>query len=130
MFNRDFTPKQKAFLNEKFSHLEAVLTKQNINIHKEEKHKLKTKITHTVVGQLKPVGKSVLKEAKQLMAEMKQPADRTFISIQQAMSVPLDKNNDFGGFNYRTLDDILLRLKPLLNKHQAYVKLDLSLIHI
>ena len=64
MFNRDFTPKQKAFLNEKFRHLEAVLTKQNINIHKEEKHKLKTKITHTVVGQLKPVGKSVLKEAK------------------------------------------------------------------
>ena len=58
------------------------------------------------------------------MAEMKQPADRTFISIQQAMSVPLDKNNDFGGFNYRTLDDILLRLKPLLNEHQAYVKLD------
>lgn len=50
--------------------------------------------------------------------------DRSFIAIQQAMSVPLDKNNDYGGFNYRTLDDILLRLKPLLNEYQAYVKLD------
>ncbi len=44
MFNRDFTPKQKAFLNEKFSHLEAVLTKQNINIHKREKLSLKLKL--------------------------------------------------------------------------------------
>ncbi len=34
MFNRDFTQKQKVFLNEKFSHLEAFLTKQNINMHK------------------------------------------------------------------------------------------------
>lgn len=31
MFNRDFTPKQKAFLNEKFSHLEAFLTKRRLN---------------------------------------------------------------------------------------------------
>lgn len=54
--------------------------------------------------------------------------DRNFIAIQQAMSVPLDKNNDFGHFNYRTLDDILLRLKPLLNKHQAYVKLDTAVV--
>lgn len=51
-------------------------------------------------------------------------ADRNFIAIQQAMSVPLDKNNTFGNFNYRTLDDILVRLKPLLNEYQAYVKLD------
>lgn len=64
MFNRDFTPKQKAFLNEKFSHLEAFLTKQNINMHNGDKTKLKTEITHTVVGQLKPIGKSVLKETK------------------------------------------------------------------
>lgn len=55
-------------------------------------------------------------------------ADRNFIAIQQAMSVPLDKNNTFGNFNYRTLDDILVRLKPLLNKYQAYVKLDTVVI--
>lgn len=54
--------------------------------------------------------------------------DRNFIAIQQAMSVPLDKNNTFGNFNYRTLDDILVRLKPLLNEYQAYVKLDTVVI--
>lgn len=64
MFDRDFTPKQKVFLNEKFDHLEAVLVKSSIDIHKVDKTKLKNEITHTIVGQLKPVGKSVLKEAK------------------------------------------------------------------
>lgn len=37
MFNKDFTPKQKAFLNEKFSHLEAVLIKSSINSHSQDK---------------------------------------------------------------------------------------------
>lgn len=64
MFNRDFTPKQKAFLNEKFNHLEAVLIKQSIDMHKVDKTKLKAEITHTIVGQLKPVGNSALKEVK------------------------------------------------------------------
>ena len=36
MFNKDFTPKQKAFLNEKFSHLEAVLVKASINSHSQD----------------------------------------------------------------------------------------------
>lgn len=62
MFNKDFTPKQKAFLNEKFSHLEAVLIKSSINSHLQDEKLSTSKNTHTIVGQLKAVGESVLKE--------------------------------------------------------------------
>ena len=44
MFNKDFTPKQKAFLNEKFSHLEAVLIKLSINVISKTKSSLQAKI--------------------------------------------------------------------------------------
>lgn len=55
MFNKDFTPKQKAFLNEKFSHLEAVLVKASINSHSQDEKFSTSKNTHTIVGQLKAV---------------------------------------------------------------------------
>ncbi len=64
MFNKDFTPKQKAFLNEKFSHLEAVLIRSSINSHSQDEKLSASKNTHTIVGQLKPISKSVLKETK------------------------------------------------------------------
>lgn len=64
MFNKDFTPKQKAFLNEKFSHLEAALTRSSINSHPQDEKLSTSKLTHTIVGQLKAVGESVLKEDK------------------------------------------------------------------
>ena len=48
MFNKDFTPKQKAFLNEKFSHLEAVLTKSSINSHLQDEKLSTSKNTHTI----------------------------------------------------------------------------------
>lgn len=62
MFNKDFTPKQKAFLNEKFSHLEAVLIRSSINSHSQDEKYPTRKNMHTIVGQLKAVGESVLKE--------------------------------------------------------------------
>lgn len=63
MFNKDdFTPKQKAFLNEKFSHLEAVLIRSSINSHSQDEKHPTRKNMHTIVGQLKAVGESVLKE--------------------------------------------------------------------
>ena len=62
MFNKDFTPRQKAFLNEKFSHLEAVLIRSTINSHTQDKNLPTRKNMHTIVGQLKTVGESVLKE--------------------------------------------------------------------
>lgn len=64
MFNKDFTPKQKAFLNEKFSRLEAILIKSSINSHLQDEKLSTSKNTHTIVGQLKAVGESVLKEDK------------------------------------------------------------------
>ena len=44
MFNKDFTPKQKAFLNEKFGHLEAVLIRSSINSHSQDEKLLQSKI--------------------------------------------------------------------------------------
>lgn len=64
MFNKDFTPKQKAFLNEEFSHLEAVLIRSSINSHSQDEKLSTSENTHTIVGQLKAVGESVLKEDK------------------------------------------------------------------
>lgn len=64
MFNKDFTPKQKAFLNVKFSHLEAVLIRSSINSHHQDEKLPTGKNIHTIVGRLKTVGESVLKEDK------------------------------------------------------------------
>lgn len=60
MFNKDFTPKQKAFLNEKFSRLEAILIKSSIDSHIQLD---KSKISNTIIGQLKPIGESLLKSS-------------------------------------------------------------------
>lgn len=39
------------------------------------------------------------------------------IDIQQRLSVPKTRENDFGGFNYRNVEDIENAVKPFLKKH-------------
>lgn len=36
--------------------------------------------------------------------------------IQKDLKAPKNKKNEFGGFNYRSLEDILVELKPLLER--------------
>jgi len=43
--------------------------------------------------------------------------------IQSKLVVIKDKNNKFGGYNYRTAKDILEAVKPLLKAHNCHVKL-------
>jgi len=44
---------------------------------------------------------------------------KELIEIQKEISVTKTKHNEFGGFNYRSCEDILVAIKPLLDKHKA-----------
>lgn len=44
--------------------------------------------------------------------------------IQSELFVPKGKKNDFGNYNYRTCEDILLAVKPLVEKEGCTLKLD------
>lgn len=43
--------------------------------------------------------------------------NKKLIEIQQTLVVPKGKHNSFGGFDYRSNEDILTAVKPLLKKH-------------
>ncbi len=42
-------------------------------------------------------------------------------NIQQELKVPKSEVNKFGGFNYRTLEQIETAIKPILQKHEAVI---------
>ena len=43
-------------------------------------------------------------------------------SIQSELKAPKGQTNKFGGYSYRSAEDILEAVKPLLNKYRVYVK--------
>ena len=43
------------------------------------------------------------------------------MTLQQELSVPKNQKNKFGNYNYRSCEDILVALKPLLAKHKASI---------
>lgn len=51
------------------------------------------------------------------MSEIKTLHDK-LLDIQQNLSVPKSRENDFGGFNYRNIEDIEVAVKPFLKKHE------------
>lgn len=52
------------------------------------------------------------------------------IKIQNELKCPKDKKNNFGGYNFRSCEQILENLKPLLEKHKATVILKDGIINI
>ena len=44
-------------------------------------------------------------------------------AIQQAISVTKNQHNEYGKFYYRSCEDILVALKPLLKEHNATIYL-------
>ena len=44
-------------------------------------------------------------------------------AIQQEIKCPKDKNNDFGGYKYRSAESILEALKPIMAKHKVMLLL-------
>ena len=46
---------------------------------------------------------------------------KKLIKVQQELKVPKNQRNTFGNYNYRSCEDILEALKPILAKHDATV---------
>ncbi len=46
---------------------------------------------------------------------------KELIAIQKELNVPKNQRNKFGNYNYRSCEDILVSLKPLLDKHKASI---------
>ena len=46
---------------------------------------------------------------------------KELITIQNELNVPKNQKNSFGNYNYRSCEDILVALKPLLDKHKASI---------
>lgn len=46
---------------------------------------------------------------------------KKLIEVQQELKVPKNQRNTFGNYNYRSAEDILEALKPVLAKHEATV---------
>lgn len=51
-------------------------------------------------------------------------------AIQSELFVPKGKKNEFGGFNYRSCEDILKVLKPLLTKNKCALHLNNRVVSI
>jgi hypothetical protein len=46
---------------------------------------------------------------------------KTLIAIQNEIKAPKGQVNKFGNYNYRSCEDILMAVKPLLEKHNASI---------
>ena len=46
---------------------------------------------------------------------------KELIAIQNEINVPKNQRNNFGNYNYRSCEDILEAVKPLLQKHNASI---------
>ena len=53
---------------------------------------------------------------------------KKLIKVQQELKVPKNQRNTFGNYNYRSGEDILEALKPLLAKHEADVILSYKIV--
>lgn len=52
------------------------------------------------------------------------------IAVQSALSVPKENRNAFGGYNYRSCEDILEAVKPLLKEHELALTLSDEIVMV
>lgn len=64
------------------------------------------------------------------MASQEQNIYQILATVQSQIAVPKGQYNKFGGYYYRSLEDILNTVKPLLKQHQATIILDDELVQI
>lgn len=50
--------------------------------------------------------------------------------IQQQIKAPKSKHNDFGGYNFRSQEDILRAVKPLLREQKVSIVISDEIVHI
>ena len=55
---------------------------------------------------------------------------KELIAIQSELKAPKGQRNNFGNYNYRSCEDILEALKPLLNKHNCVLTLSDEMIEV
>ena len=55
---------------------------------------------------------------------------KELIAIQSELKAPKNQRNNFGGYQYRSAEDILEALKPLLKAHNCYLTLSDELVNI
>jgi len=55
---------------------------------------------------------------------------KRLIAIQQALKAPKDNRNNFGGYNYRSCEDILEAVKPLLEQQKLALILNDDVISV
>jgi len=51
-------------------------------------------------------------------------------SIQAELKAPKGQTNKFGGYKYRSAEDILEAVKPLLNKYNAYLTISDDIVEV
>lgn len=51
------------------------------------------------------------------------------LNIQQKLNAPKNQRNNFGNYNYRSCEDILEAVKPLLNENKCVLKLSDEIIY-
>lgn len=55
---------------------------------------------------------------------------KKLLTIQSKLNAPKNQKNKFGGYNYRSCEDILSAVKPLLDKEKAIILLDDEIVQI
>lgn len=48
--------------------------------------------------------------------------------VQAELFVPKENKNSFGGYNYRSCEDILKAVKPICDKHKCVIRMDNDLV--
>lgn len=52
------------------------------------------------------------------------------LNIQQELKAPKNQRNNFGGYNYRSCEDILEAVKPLLKANNCVLTIEDELVHV
>ena len=72
-------------------------------------------------------------DVENLMGESEDTKDNMLLKllhIQQELKAPKGQYNDYGNYNYRSCEDILVAVKPLLNKYELVIKLIDEIVQI
>ena len=55
---------------------------------------------------------------------------KELLKIQQSLLVPKGQKNNFGGYAYRSCEDILMKLKPLLAENKCVINMDEDIVAV
>ena len=55
---------------------------------------------------------------------------KKLIKVQKELKAPKNQRNSFGNYNYRSCEDILEALKPLLLKHKLSLTISDSIVYL